>query len=73
MKYKKVEGHVDLIRDDTTGAVLNINNQEIEAARKRKQAKINRQKKEEALEKDVSELKQNMSEIKDLLTKLVEG
>lgn len=73
MKYKKVEGHVDLIRDDTTGAVLNINNQEIEAARKRKQAKIDRQKKEEALEKDVSELKQNMSEIKDLLTKLVEG
>ena len=34
--FLKVEGHEGYVRDTNTGAVLNVNREEIEAARKRK-------------------------------------
>ena len=73
MKLRKIEGHQDLVKDEETGAVLNINTHEIEAAKKRKLARIEQKKREESLIKDVDDLKKDMSEIKDLLKKIVEG
>ena len=67
----KVEGHSNLVRDTRSGAIININKKEIERARR---MKAERKKKEvtfENLKSDVSELKNDMSDIKQMLQKLV--
>lgn len=64
MNYKKVEGHVGYVKDEN-GVVLNVNNDEIEAARKRKE--LMRQK-----DKEINELKDEVSDIKKMLTQIVE-
>ena len=63
--YKKVEGHESLVRDLSTGAILNINKDEISAARKRK---LERRQKE----KEFENLKNEVSDIKIMLTKIIE-
>ena len=63
--YKNVEGHSDLVRDTSTGAILNINKNEISAARRRK---LERKQKE----KDFENLKNEVSDIKNMLNKIVE-
>lgn len=60
-----VEGHPGLVRDTNSGAILNINSNEIQAARERK--KIRKQK-----DQEFENLKNEVSEIKELLLKLVE-
>ena len=65
MGLLKVEGHSDVMKDTETGAVININSNEIENARKRKA--IRRQEKEE-----IENLKNEVSDIKKMLTKIVE-
>jgi hypothetical protein len=64
MSFKKVEGHVGYVKDEN-GVVLNVNNDEIEAARKRKQ--LMREK-----DKEINELKDDVSDIKKMLTQIVE-
>lgn len=63
--FVKVEGEPNLVRDDNTGVILNINSNEINAARQRKLR--NKQK-----EQEFEDLKNEVSEIKELLLKLVE-
>ena len=65
MNYIKVEGHRDLIRDNDSGAILNINKDEISAARRRK---LERRQKE----KEFEDLKNEVSDIKNMLTKIIE-
>ena len=65
MSYVKVEKNPDLVRDTNTGAILNINIQEISAARKRK---LERRKKEQEFE----DLKNEVGDIKNMLTKIIE-
>lgn len=72
-KYQKVEGHTNLVRDKQTGAILNTNRAEIEKARKIKEAKRLETEKMNSLTEDVTTLKNEMSEIKQLLTRLVEN
>ena len=72
MKFKRVEGHNNLVRDSRTGAVLNTNKTEIERARKIKQVNEERQQHISSLTQEVKELKRDMSQIKDLLFRLVE-
>ena len=60
-----VKGNSSLARDSQTGAIVNINIQEIDDARNRKAQK---QKEKQELQ----ELKNEVAEIKQLLTKLVE-
>jgi len=67
MNYVKVEGHPGLVRDTKTGAILNTNEQEIEAARARKRAWKEKQKEVEELKSDVSELKGMMKQILEKL------
>lgn len=64
MNYKKVEGHIGYVKDEN-GVVLNVNNDEIEAAKKRKE--LMRQK-----DKEINELKNEVSDIKKMLTQIVE-
>lgn len=61
----KIDGHPGLARDKKTNAILNINRNEIQAARERK--KLRKQK-----EQEFEDLKNEVSEIKELLLKLVE-
>ena len=61
----KVDGAPGLVKDTLTGVVLNINKTETEAARERK--KLRKQK-----DQEFEDLKNEVSEIKELLLKLVE-
>ena len=64
-RYIQVEGNSGLVRDRTTGAILNANSTEIKKARLKKN-------KEKQQEQEIQELKKDVSEIKVLLTKLIE-
>jgi uncharacterized membrane protein YgaE (UPF0421/DUF939 family) len=64
-RYIQVEGNSGLVRDRTTGAILNANSTEIQKARLKKN-------KEKQRELEIQELKKDVSDIKVLLTKLVE-
>tara|TARA_B100000123_G_scaffold88654_1_gene64341 strand:- start:126 stop:335 length:210 start_codon:yes stop_codon:yes gene_type:complete len=65
MQLKKVKDHSGLARDMQTGAIMNINKDDIAAARKRK---LERRKKEQEFE----DLKNEVSDIKIMLTKIIE-
>lgn len=68
-KFLQVEGHPELIRDSSSGAVLNTTNEMLgKAAKKRKQKdnEIN------TLKDDVDVLKSDVTEIKSLLKSLLE-
>ena len=69
----KVEGFSDLVRDKKTGAVININRTESDLARQRKYNWRSQMQEQEQLKTDVNQLKNDISDIKDLLTKLVEN
>ena len=64
MKYTRVEGHHGYVKDEY-GVVLNTNKEEIEAAKKRKEQRRNQ-------EKELSELKNEVGDIKKMLTQIVE-
>ncbi len=63
--YKNVEGYSNLVRDTSTNAILNINKDEISAARKRK---LERRQKEQEFEN----LKDEVGDIKKMLTQIIE-
>ena len=65
MDSLKVEGHDGLVRDQKTGAILNLNDSAIAARRKSKQLSS-------ALD-DINMLKTEVSEIKSLLRELVKN
>ena len=65
MELLKIEGHSDVMKDTETGAVININSNEIENARKRKA--IRQQEKEE-----IENLKNEVSDIKKMLGTIIE-
>jgi len=64
MKHTRVEGHWGYVKDEN-GAVLNINKEEIEAAQRRKAQRLSQ-------EKELSELKDEVGDIKKMLTQIVE-
>ena len=61
----KVKGETNLVRDNNSGAILNVNRSEIETARKRKA--LSRQQNE-----DINNLKREVSDIKNMLTQIIE-
>ena len=63
MDFAKVEGHDGLVRDQNTGAIINLDDAAIEARRKSKHLSS-------ALE-DINMLKNEISEIKSLLRELI--
>ena len=65
MTYIKVKGHDGLVRDETTGAILNQSDSAIQARRKQRQLNS-------ALE-DINNLKDEVSEIKALLRELIKN
>lgn len=71
-KVAKVEGHPNLVRDLESGAIVNINRNEHRLARERKKYRNKANVEYERLKTDVDQLKNDIGDIKDLLTKLVE-
>ena len=73
MKHTNVEGHADLVRDNSTGAILNNDssqyNQYLALRNKRKQG-TNRI---DNMENDLKSLKDDINEIKTLLRALSNG
>ena len=65
MGYIKVEGHDGLVRDETSGAILNHDSSAIEARRRIKHLGS-------ALD-DINMLKDEVSEIKSLLRELLKN
>ena len=65
MDYIEVEGHPGLVRDKKTGVILNTNEQQVEAARARKKAWKEK-------EKELNELKNDVSELKDMMKQILE-
>ena len=71
-KYAAVEGHSGLVRDLETGAILNINTSEIQRAKERKIIRQQQKQREQNLYAEVDQLKEDVRDIKCLLTKIVE-
>jgi len=72
MKLIPVEGHRSLARDSKTGAIVNINSNEVEQARAIKAMRRRKDYEIEIVKEEVASLKDDMSEIKQLLHQLVE-
>lgn len=72
MKLVKTNGPPNLRKDLDTGAVVNINSNEIARARYVKQLRKQKDAEEQALRNEVSELRDEIGQIKSILQKLEE-
>jgi|TARA_B110000908_G_C10177114_1_gene413754 hypothetical protein len=68
----KVEGHSSLSKDMNSGAILNTNSSEIDAARSRRLNAINKKENDKKLKSEIEFLKNEMSEIKFILKQIIE-
>ena len=64
-KYSKVEGHVDLVRDETSSAIINTNVEQYRLVMKRREVM-------KAQRSEINTLKQEVTEIKFLLKEMIE-
>lgn len=65
MTYLKIEGHEGYVKDPNTGVVLNVNQEEINAAKRRRALRKQQ-------EEDINNLKNEVSDIKNMLGKIIE-
>ena len=72
MKVQPIKDDGEWVRDADTGVILNINKEEIKAARERKRLKLQQVKEEKNLKDKVDKLEQDMSDIKSLLSQIAE-
>ena len=73
MDYIKVKDNEHLIRNSKSNCIVNTNKAEYEEDLTRRKLKKNEKNKVDNLEKDVSTLRNEIAEIKDLLRSLVNG
>jgi hypothetical protein len=73
MDYSKVDGHSNLIRDESTKAIINTNLSEYQNYINLKKSKEKDILKIKNLESDVESMKNDLNEIKDLLRSLING
>jgi len=71
MDYIKVKGHDHLIRDPKTNSIININVSEYEEYISRRDFKLKESQKIQNLESDVTNMKEDLNEIKFLLRRLI--
>lgn len=71
-KLIPVEGHSDLMRDPETGAIININRREIHQIRERKRKKRAKALEQEELKVKVEGLERDISDMKNMLSQLIE-
>lgn len=70
MRYSKIEGNINLLKDELSGAVLNTNKSEYENYVSLKKQKEKENIKITQIESEVMEIKNDLTEIKNLLRSL---
>ncbi len=73
MSYLKVEGHRQLYRDSTTNSIVNRNTSDYNRYMSQKKTKNEETEKVDTMEQDLTNLKNEINEIKSLLKELVNG
>ena len=73
MDYVKVKNHDHLIRNTQSNCIVNTNKAEYEEYLTRRKLKKSEKSKVDNLERDISTLRNEITEIKDLLRSLVNG
>ena len=73
MSYLKVEGHGELYRDSTTNSLVNRNTTDYNRYMSQKKTKNEEAEKVDTMEQDLTNLKNEINEIKSLLKDLVNG
>ena len=73
MSYLKVEGHGELYRDSTTNSIVNRNTSDYNTYMSQKKMRDNENEKVDSMEQNLSDLKNEINEIKSLLKDLVNG
>ena len=73
MSYIKVEGRPDLCRDDQTQAIVNTDASSYNAYMTRIKAINAEKEKNHQMERDLSDVKSDIDEIKSLLTELLKN
>ena len=73
MDYIKVKDNEHLIRNTKSNCIVNTNKAEYEEYMTRRKLKKSEKSKVDTLERDVSTLRSEITEIKDLLRSLVNG
>ena len=73
MSYLKVEGHRELYRDSTTNSIVNRNTSDYNRYMSQKKTKNEETEKVDTMEQDLTNLKNEINEIKSLLKELVNG
>ena len=73
MSYLKVEGHGELYRDSTTNSIVNRNTTDYNRYMSQKKTKNEEAEKVDTMEQDLTNLKNEINEIKSLLKELVNG
>lgn len=71
MQYTKVEGHMNLVRDEETKAVINVNINEYEKYLDQKSTKEKEIGRIQSLESEVTDIKTDIGEIKSLLHQII--
>jgi len=72
MKYTKVENEPNYIRDNNSRGILNTDNKGLVAYRLQKENRFKQQDQVERLANDVIKLKDDISDIKNLLVSLLD-
>jgi hypothetical protein len=71
MEYLKVSGHDGLVRDTTNGAIINTNMVDYNNYMKTREVALARQRQVSQQAEEINNIKQEISEIKSLLTQLL--
>jgi formate-dependent nitrite reductase cytochrome c552 subunit len=71
MQYTKVEGHMNLVRDEETKAVINVNVSEYQKYLDQKSTKEKEIERIQSLESEVTDIKTDIGEIKSLLHQII--
>lgn len=72
LRLTQVEDEPNWARDENSGAILNINKDEIRIAKERKKLRLQKQKEEMNLKAKVDKLENDIGDIKSLLSQLAE-
>lgn len=71
MKYMKIEGHSNLLRDPKTNSIINLDQSQYQNYISQREVKNKENEKMQNLEQDVASMKSDLNEIKSLLRSLL--
>ena len=73
VSYLKVQDHNGLVRDNFSGAILAVDDNEYEVYRAKREVELARHRMIENQVKEINEIKSEMLEIKQMLSLLLKG